>query len=130
MSLVLVRVDDRLIHGQVVGGWLPVIQAERIVVVSDRAAADPLQTGLMRMAVPDHVAVDVLSVDDASALMKAGPWGNERVLLLLPGVQELIWLGGYGGADHSGELGGRTRRARSGDGRAPSWRSPPKKKIF
>ena len=42
MSLVLVRVDDRLIHGQVVGGWLPVVQAERIVVVSDLAAADDL----------------------------------------------------------------------------------------
>lgn len=92
MALVLVRVDDRLIHGQVVGGWLPVIQAERIVVVSDRAAADALQTGLMRMAVPDDVAVDVLSIDDASARLKAGAWDKERVMLLLPGVQELIWL--------------------------------------
>ena len=92
MPLVLVRVDDRLIHGQVVGGWLPVIQAERIVVVSDRAAADSLQTGLMRLAVPDDVAVEVLSVDQAAARIKEGAWGKERVMLLVPGVQELIWL--------------------------------------
>jgi PTS system mannose-specific IIA component len=92
MTLVLVRVDDRLIHGQVVGGWLPVVQAERIVVVSDRAAADPLQTGLMRMAVPDDVGVDVLPLDDAAVRLKDGAWGTERVMLLLPGLQELIWL--------------------------------------
>jgi mannose/fructose/N-acetylgalactosamine-specific phosphotransferase system component IIB len=72
MSLVLVRIDDRLIHGQVVGGWLPVIQAERIVVVSDRAAGDSLQTGLMRMAVPDGVTVDVFSVNQAAPAQK---WG-------------------------------------------------------
>jgi mannose/fructose/N-acetylgalactosamine-specific phosphotransferase system component IIB len=106
MSLVLVRVDDRLIHGQVVGGWLPVIQAERIVVVSDRAAADPLQTGLMRIAVPDDVEVDVLSVDAASARLIAGEWGEERVMLLLPGVQELNWLVDLGAPIRQVNLGG------------------------
>jgi PTS system mannose-specific IIB component len=89
MNLVLVRIDDRLIHGQVVGGWLPVIQAERIVVASDRAAADSLQTGLMRLAVPDHVAVDVLPVARAAVALKDDLWTKERVLLLLPGVEEL-----------------------------------------
>lgn len=106
MSLVLVRVDDRLIHGQVVGGWLPVIQAERIVVVSDRAAADPLQTGLMRIAVPDDVEVDVLSVDAASARLTTGAWGEERVMLLLPGVQELNWLVDLGAPIRQVNLGG------------------------
>lgn len=106
MSLVLVRVDDRLIHGQVVGGWLPVIQAERIVVVSDRAAADPLQAGLMRIAVPDDVEVEVLSVDAASARLTTGEWGKERVMLLLPGVQELNWLVDLGAPIHQVNLGG------------------------
>jgi mannose/fructose/N-acetylgalactosamine-specific phosphotransferase system component IIB len=106
MTLVLVRVDDRLIHGQVVGGWLPVVQAERIVVVSDRAAGDPLQSGLMRLAVPDDVGVDVLTVDDAAARLNEGAWGNERVMLLLPGVQELIWLVDLGVSITQVNLGG------------------------
>ena len=92
VAIVLVRIDDRLIHGQVVGGWLPVIQAGRVVVVSDRAAADALQTGLMRMAVPDGVTVDVLTVAQAVPLLKKEAWGSERVLLLLPGLQELVVL--------------------------------------
>jgi mannose/fructose/N-acetylgalactosamine-specific phosphotransferase system component IIB len=106
MSLVLVRMDDRLIHGQVVGGWLPVIQAERIVVVSDRAAADPLQTGLMRMAVPDGVAVDVLTVDEAAASSKRG-LGEERVLLLASGRSRTGWLVDLGVPICPGEFGRR-----------------------
>ncbi|MBK8575840.1 MAG: PTS sugar transporter subunit IIB [Elusimicrobia bacterium] len=106
MALVLVRIDDRLIHGQVVGGWLPVIQAERIVVVSDTAATDALQVGLMRMAVPDHVAVDVLSLDDAVPALNKGAWGNERVMLLLPGLQELVWLVDLGAPITQVNLGG------------------------
>lgn len=106
MSLVLVRVDDRLIHGQVVGGWLPVVQAERIVVVSDLAAADPLQTGMMRLAVPEGVSVDVLSVDAAAVQLKNGAWAEERVMLLVPGVHELNWLVDLGVLISQVNLGG------------------------
>ncbi|MBK6880009.1 MAG: PTS sugar transporter subunit IIB [Elusimicrobia bacterium] len=89
MPLVLARIDDRLIHGQVVEGWLRVIQAQRIVVANDRAAADPLQGGLMRLAVPDEVALDVLPVDAATARLKENPWGNERVMVLFGSVADL-----------------------------------------
>lgn len=104
--LVLVRIDDRLIHGQVVGGWLPVIQAERIVVASDRAAADPFQIGLMRMAVPDHVAVDVLPLEKAATALKAGAWGTERVMLLISGVLELAHFVTLGAPVTQVNLGG------------------------
>lgn len=106
MAIVLVRIDDRLIHGQVVGGWLPVIQAERVVVVSDRAAEDALQTGLMRMAVPDGVSVDVLTLAGAMPRLKNGAWGAERVLLLLPGLQELAALSDAGVVFSQVNLGG------------------------
>jgi mannose/fructose/N-acetylgalactosamine-specific phosphotransferase system component IIB len=104
--LALVRIDDRLIHGQVVGGWLPVVQAERIVVASDRAAADPLQAGLMRLAVPDHVDVDILPLDQVSAQLKSGAWGKERVMLLLSGVHELDRLMTLGASIQNVNLGG------------------------
>jgi mannose/fructose/N-acetylgalactosamine-specific phosphotransferase system component IIB len=106
MAIVLVRIDDRLIHGQVVGGWMPVIQAERVVVVSDRAAGDSLQTGLMRMAVPDGVTVDVLTVNQAAPLLKNEAWGTQRVLLLLPGLTELAALVDAGAAFAQVNLGG------------------------
>ncbi|MBI4396295.1 MAG: PTS sugar transporter subunit IIB [Elusimicrobia bacterium] len=88
MPLVLVRVDDRLIHGQVVEGWLRVIQANRIVVVSDEAAEDSFQICLMRLAVPSEVSVTVLKVQEAAKDLKEGAWAGERVLLLFPSLKE------------------------------------------
>ena len=50
MSIKMIRVDDRLIHGQVVMRWTRTIGANIILVPNDKVAKDPLQQSLMRMA--------------------------------------------------------------------------------
>ena len=87
--VVLVRVDDRLIHGQVVEGWLRVLQPHRVLVVSDQAAGDSLQVSLMRLALPEGVALDVLSIEEASRVLRENKWGAERVIILSPGISEI-----------------------------------------
>jgi PTS system mannose-specific IIB component len=52
MALRLVRIDDRLIHGQVVAVWLRAIGAHRIVIVDDRTAADAFLKELSILAAP------------------------------------------------------------------------------
>ena len=104
--IVLARIDDRLIHGQVVEGWLRVIQAGRIVVVSDQAAKDSFQAGLMRLAVPPEVNLTVLGVDDAAAQLKIDAWAAERVLLLMPGLKEARRLAEAGWSPEVLNLGG------------------------
>ena len=52
MPIELVRIDDRLVHGQIVQGWLKVIDINKIVVVSDAVANDRMQQMLLAMAVP------------------------------------------------------------------------------
>jgi mannose/fructose/N-acetylgalactosamine-specific phosphotransferase system component IIB len=88
MGLELTRIDDRLIHGQVVEGWLRVVQADLIVVASDEVAADVLQMNLMRLAVPPDVEVSVVPLAAAADALKKDAWKGRRVLLLLPGVRE------------------------------------------
>jgi mannose/fructose/N-acetylgalactosamine-specific phosphotransferase system component IIB len=66
MSWVLHRVDDRLIHGQVVLGWGQRLSPRRIWVVDDRAASDAWERDLLRSAVPD-VQVLVCAVNEAAA---------------------------------------------------------------
>lgn len=58
----LVRVDNRLIHGQVVETWLPHLKAQRVVVADDEAAASPLIRAAMGLAVQGTVEVQVLPV--------------------------------------------------------------------
>ena len=50
MEIALIRIDSRLIHGQVVQGWLPSLSVKEVVVVSDTAASSRLMGKMMRMS--------------------------------------------------------------------------------
>jgi len=104
--IVLSRVDDRLIHGQVVEGWLRVVQARRIVVVSDHAAQDSFQAGLMRLAVPPDVELTILPVAEAARDLTASSWKEERVMLLMPSLKEARRLAESGWDPSPLNLGG------------------------
>ena len=52
--LALLRVDNRLIHGQVVQAWLPALKVQRVVVADDEAAASPLSLAAMGLALGDE----------------------------------------------------------------------------
>lgn len=67
MPLLLRRVDDRLIHGQVVVGWGRPLALEFIVLVDDEVAANEWEQELYRMAVPAGMEVIFSSVGDAAA---------------------------------------------------------------
>ena len=63
MTLQLVRVDDRLIHGQVVALWLKVLGAQRIVIVDDKTARDDFLREILELAAPPGVPVEVHDVE-------------------------------------------------------------------
>lgn len=92
MALALVRIDDRLVHGQVVEGWLPALGAKRVIVVSDEAAADPLQTALMELALPESVALEVRPRDSAAQAVRRAAAAPEPALVLAPGPAEILRL--------------------------------------
>jgi len=66
MPLALYRIDDRLIHGQVVVGWGKPLGAGFIVLVDDQVAASDWEQELYRMGVPPDVDVYFASVADAA----------------------------------------------------------------
>jgi mannose/fructose/N-acetylgalactosamine-specific phosphotransferase system component IIB len=64
-----VRIDNRLVHGQVIEGWLPHLKVRRVLVLDREAAQSPLTRASMGLAVPEAVALQI-SPDD-SELQKA-----------------------------------------------------------
>ena len=92
MPLVLVRIDDRLVHGQVVEGWIPALRAEHVLVVSDAAADDETQVALMRLALPEAVGLEVLGVAAAARHPALGGSFAKRTLVLAPGPGEVAGL--------------------------------------
>lgn len=83
---VLVRVDDRLVHGQVVVGWGRALHLRHVVLVDDEIAASDWEQDLYRMGVPDGMTIDFVSTAEAGA--RFGEWEREgdRIMVLVAGV--------------------------------------------
>lgn len=62
-DIALVRVDNRLVHGQILEAWVPFVKAKCIFVVDDHAAGDFFCETVIRMAVPSEIEVNILSVE-------------------------------------------------------------------
>lgn len=62
MTLKLVDIDDRLIHGQVATTWIPDYGIESVIIVSDKVANDPVQKSVAGLAVPE-IKVSVFGVE-------------------------------------------------------------------
>lgn len=60
--IVLARIDNRLVHGQVLEAWVPFVQASCIVVASDEVAIKPLQRKLIAASVPSEISVIIGSL--------------------------------------------------------------------
>ncbi len=82
MPVVLYRIDDRLIHGQVVLGWGRPLDLELVVVVDDELAASEWEQELYRMAVPPDMEVRFVSVDDGARAHAALAAGRARAVVL------------------------------------------------
>ena len=92
MSLVLVRVDCRLIHGQVVETWVPHMKANSLVVANDDLAANPFLRSVMELAVPQGVAVRFCRLSEAASAVAEADRNGERSILLVASAADAVAL--------------------------------------
>lgn len=82
-NIVLARVDDRLIHGEVVSVWTPSLQVNRIIIVDDEVAADTFNKRVIKALAPNGVRCNVYSVErGADILQRDSKEASERVMVL------------------------------------------------
>ena len=89
MPLSLVRIDDRLIHGQVVLGWSRVIKPDRIVVANDRIASSSWERKFYTASVPPHIKVSFLTLEETTVELLNNLYRNESVLMLFETVKDV-----------------------------------------
>ena len=92
MSIALVRVDDRLIHGQVVVGWVRALGAARIVLVDDDVAGNEWERELYTLGVPPGLEVEFATVDDAVRHVAEWIAAPERIIVLVGNVDTIVRL--------------------------------------
>ena len=89
MSIVLYRIDDRLIHGQVVVGWGQPLDIGFIVLVDDEVATSDWEQELYRMGTPPEMDVYFHAVGDAADVLPRYD-RDERPGILLTGTVEAM----------------------------------------
>ena len=122
MAIVLVRIDDRLIHGQITTAWIADSKASRIAICSDEVANDPLQKTIINVTKPPKIDVDVLSAEETIQRAKSGAWDREKVFILCKYPSDALNLV-KAGLDikeiNVGNVGGMTQ-----------YKSAPRRQIF
>lgn len=81
-----IRVDERLIHGQVVHGWLCHLKVKSIVVVDREVALDKLRQQIYQSAVPRHITVQFIRPEECGCLLD----DNEATLFLFKTIDQMV----------------------------------------
>ncbi len=92
MSLALLRVDERLIHGQVTVGWGQRLRPDRYLVVDDRLAESAWETEILALGAPPGVPAEFVSVEEARARAPALLASEEAVVLLTKDLDHMLRL--------------------------------------
>jgi len=90
--IILTRIDDRLIHGQVTVGWGEALKPDRIILANDEVASNEWEQELYRAAVPSEIEVCVTSVKDAAAILSEEEHNGRRTILLVASPQDVLRL--------------------------------------
>ena len=83
MAIVLVRVDDRLIHGQVAVAWGSYLNIDRIVLVNDDVAHTEWKRALYADADAMGASISVLDMDGFARDVAQGAWQDEAVIVVV-----------------------------------------------
>lgn len=84
----LLRVDHRLLHGQVVVSWFESMDANTILVANDVVANDELRKSAIRLAKPEHAKLVMKSIDDSIEAINSGVTDKYQMLIVVESVAD------------------------------------------
>lgn len=91
-----VRLDERLIHGQVATLWLGNLGASRVMIIDDNVVDDSITKASLKAAVPGGVKLSILKIETAASRLKEGVYQGQKVMIITKEIQtifDLIELG-------------------------------------
>jgi PTS system mannose-specific IIB component len=82
----LLRIDDRLIHGQVVAGWARPLGIESLILASDKICKDEWACNAYKLAIPE--GIDFCCVGIKQCIVTVGEQNNKRIMIIVESVYE------------------------------------------
>lgn len=87
--IVFTRIDDRLIHGQVVTTWVNNHKIEQIIIVNDEVANDKIQMNILAMAAPAGIKVRAFGIEKFASIIKRQKIKRRTMLLFTTSIDVL-----------------------------------------
>ena len=87
----LIRIDDRLIHGQVMTRWIKHVETTTILIIDDDLVNDDFMVSVLEMSVPKGISLKVVDVSSAITTLSTDA-DNEKYLILTKGPNPLLKL--------------------------------------
>lgn len=87
-----IRIDDRLIHGQVATMWTNELGATRIMVINDEVANNDMQKSLLRMAAPPNVSTSIITKETAVKNISDGKYRGQKVFIVVKSPLDILYL--------------------------------------
>ena len=88
LDIALVRVDNRLVHGQILEAWVPFLRASCVVVVDDQVASDFFHETVIRMAVPSGVKVVISNVAEFAETYPFNRGSGPKTIVLFSKISD------------------------------------------
>ncbi len=82
-EIVLTRIDDRLIHGQVMTAWVKKTRANQILIIDDEVAKDDFMSEILKMSAPAGIDIVVKGLEDAVTFLNEQETENKRLIILV-----------------------------------------------
>lgn len=90
-NIMLTRIDNRLIHGQVATQWTNVIGANLLLVANDEVAGNKMRQGLMDMAAPNGVATRYFTIDKTIEIIHKAA-DRQKIFIICENPQDVLRL--------------------------------------
>lgn len=89
-NLVLTRIDDRLIHGQVMTKWIKETGAENVVIIDDATSKNEFMINVFEQAIPEDIGIGVFSKEDGAKFFSQPLEAPTMILVKVPETIEYL----------------------------------------
>ena len=91
-EVVLTRIDDRLIHGQVMTAWVHETKGNEIVIIDDEVAQDDFLKMIINSSAPKGITVEIFSQSEAVKFFSENENDNKKIIILVKTPQVIEYL--------------------------------------
>ena len=110
LGIIHVRLDERLIHGQVATMWLGNLGITRVMIVDDSVVKDELAKASLKTAVPGGLRLSILKTETAAARLLEGIYQDQRVMIICKQIDTIFRLIELGVPIDAFNLGNTSKR--------------------